>query len=217
MRITSTNVGAAIPAPAGTMEHTGIDKQPVPSVELTVPAAGYGGGSGVVGDVVADYRFHGGADKAVYAYAREELDYWEGQLGRSLRNGVFGENLTTEGIVWAQVRIGQRLAVGTALLEVSVPRQPCGTFAAWLGEKGWIKTFTQRGDCGAYLRVVEPGTISAGDEVRFLDAPAHDITMGLAFAAKMGDNTAARRVVDAAVLPAVHHDKLVARLAAADR
>lgn len=166
----------------------------------------------MAGDVIGDTQHHGGAHKAVYAYAREELDYWHNHLGRELPDGSFGENLTTAGITWADVEINQRITVGTAVLEVSVPRTPCRTFAGWLGERGWVKTFTARGDCGAYLRVVDPGTIERGAVMEFHQPPGHGITMGEAFAAKFGDKPAARRVVDAGVLPGFLHERL-ARIA----
>src|SRR5699024_7485669 len=103
---------------------------------------------------------HGGADEAVYAFSREDLDFWAQELGRPLPDGSFGENLTSQGIDLAQLIINQRVRIGTTVLEVSVPRSPCATFAAWLDEKGWVKTFTHRGDCGAYFRVIIPGEIS---------------------------------------------------------
>lgn len=212
MRVISTNVAARQPDPAGKHDFSGIDKLPEPFIDLAVPGPNYGDGSGVVGDAIGDEKFHGGAHKAVYAYAREELDHWEAQLGRSLRNGTFGENLTTEGIAWAEVLINQRLRLGEAVLEVSVPRTPCATFAAWMDVPRWLKIFTQRGDCGSYLRIITPGRITSGDQIEFLPAPEHDITMGMAFRAKMGDRELARRVVEAAVLPAIHHDQLAAKL-----
>src|SRR5699024_300292 len=96
-RVRSTNVG--VPRPDGdTGRTTGIDKRPVPSLEVFRPGPRYGDGSGVVGDYVGDSRHHGGAHKAVYAFSREELDRWEGELGRGLPDGIFGENLTTEGL-----------------------------------------------------------------------------------------------------------------------
>ncbi len=208
-RVVSTNVAVRREDPSGRHDYTGIDKQPRELIDVVKPGPNYGDGSGVVADSIGDQKHHGGADKAIYAFAREELDWWEDQLGRSLPSGSFGENLTTEGIVWKDVLINQRLRIGSTLLEVSVPRQPCATFSGWIGERGWLKTFTQHGEAGAYLRVIEPGQINTGEKIELLDAPAHDITMGMAFAAKMGDKELARRVVEANVLPAIHHEKLV--------
>ena len=87
-------------------------------------------------------KHHGGADQAVYAYAREDLDVWAAKLRRPLPNGIFGENLTTIGIDVNGALIGERWLIGRSLLlEVSCPRIPCTTFQGWLGEPGWLKRF----------------------------------------------------------------------------
>ena len=160
-------------------------------------------------------RHHGGADKAVYAFAREELDWWEGELGRSLPDGTFGENLTTHGLALEALLVGQRLRVGPdVVLEVSVPRQPCATFQRHLGEAGWVRRFTAHGRCGAYLRVRSEGVVRPDDHVDVLDPPDHDIDLRTAFAAAMGDDVAAARVVAARCLPRTYHDQLTRRLRA---
>jgi MOSC domain-containing protein YiiM len=200
-------------APGG--RRTGIDKRPVARVEVVAPLEGHGNGSGVVGDHVGNGRHHGGAQRAVYAFAREELDWWEGALGRGLPDGMFGENLTTEGLDLELLAINQRLRIGDdVVLEVSVPRQPCATFHAHLGERGWVRRFTERGRCGVYLRVRAPGTVRAGDPIELLEPPDHDIDMMTAFAAAMGDDVAAARVVAARCLPATYHERLARRLTA---
>ena len=203
-------VGVARPQPnaAGTYEVTGIEKLPTSHIDVFAPGPNYGDGSGVVGDTIGDSKHHGGADKAVYAFAREELDYWQDQLGRELVYGSFGENITSAGVKWSEVYIGQRVGIGSAVLEVSVPRTPCATFAAWLEEKGWVKRFAEHGDCGAYFRVITAGRIRPLDSIRFGAIPDHGVTMGEAFAAKLGDKEAARKVYDAGVLPGQHHEKL---------
>lgn len=182
---------------------TAIDKRPVPSVDVRDPGPKRGGlGSGVVGDDVVSRRHHGGSRQAVYAVAREELDWWGGELGRELRDGMFGENLTTEGLDVDVAVMGERWLVGGALLEVSGPRVPCATFAAWMDEKAWVKRFAARGRTGAYLAVLEPGTISAGDEVTVLERPGHGITVPEVFRAFMGDLELGRRVLATEVLGA---------------
>ena len=192
---------------------SGIDKRPVDAVSVAAPPPGHGNGSGVVGDVVGNRRHHGGADKAVYAFSREELSWWEDELGRTLPDGTFGENLTTAGVDLEALLIGQRLQVGSdVILEVSVPRQPCATFQRHLGEPGWVRRFTEHGRCGVYLRVRAPGEVRGGDPIEILDPPPHGIDMVTAFAAAMGDDLAAERVVDARCLPAVYHDRLEQRL-----
>lgn len=208
MQVISTNVAVRGPDPSGRHEFSGIDKRPQDFIDISAPGPNYGDGSGVRGDSIGDSDHHGGSDKAVYAYAREELDYWEDSLGRTLASGSFGENLTTRGIDLSALLINQRLHIGTTTLEVSIPRQPCATFSGWVQEKGWLKRWTARGDCGVYFRVISPGRISAGDAITRGPAPAHDITMRMAFAAKMGDRALARRVVDAKCLPPQHAKKL---------
>lgn len=210
--VLSTNLAHPRPDPGGQDRLSGIDKRPAPHIEVFTPGPDYGDGPGVRGDLVGDALHHGGAHKAVYAFAREELDHWQDELGRSLPPGSFGENLTTTGIDLAAVLVNQRFRVGTALLEVSVARRPCRTFGAWLEQQGWMKTFTRRGQCGTYFRVIEAGRISPGDELTALDTPAHGITMGMAFEAKMGDREAARLVVAARCLPGHHHEELQRRL-----
>jgi MOSC domain-containing protein YiiM len=141
-------------------------------------------GSGLAGDQVCDRRFHGGPDQAVYAYAREDLDAWGYELGRSLPDGMFGENLTTSGLDITGASIGERWRVGErCVLEVSAPRIPCRTFAAWLTEQNWLRRFTERAQPGAYLRVITAGSVCAGDAIAVLRRPSHDVTIRLAFRA----------------------------------
>lgn len=208
MQVISTNVAVRRPDPSGRHEFSGIDKQPRDFIDLAAPGPHYGDGSGVRGDIIGDTQHHGGNDKAVYAYSREELDYWQSKLSRPLASGGFGENLTTQGIDLSALLINQRVCIGTAVLEVSVPRQPCATFAGWLGERGWLKRWTARGDCGTYLRIMSPGRIRPGDAIELDNPPSHGITMRMAFAAKMGDRALARRVVDACCLPTHQQNSL---------
>lgn len=206
-RVRSVNIGTARPVGARG-RRTGIDKRAVERIEVRDPGPkGSVPGSGVVGDEVLELRHHGGTRQAVYAVAREELDHWERELGRSLHDGMFGENLTTEGLDVDAAVVGERWRVGEALLEVTGPRIPCATFAAWMGERGWVRRFAERGRSGAYLSVVEPGVIGQGADVEVLSRPDHGIGVVLVFRALMGDADAARRVVDARVLgPDDHAD-----------
>ncbi|MCN9241466.1 MOSC domain-containing protein [Streptomyces sp. RY43-2] len=164
---------------------TGIDKRPVDGpVRVAAPGPKGTGASGLAGDAVCDLRHHGGDDQAVYAFAREELDAWERELGRPLPSGSFGENLTTQGIDVSGALIGERWRVGAELLlEVTSGRIPCRTFQGHLGESGWVKRFTRQGAPGAYLRVIEPGEIRAGDPVEIVHRPDHEVTVALQFRA----------------------------------
>lgn len=170
---------------------TGIDKHPADGpVQVSDPGPKGAGGSGLAGDAVCDLRHHGGTDQAVYAFAREELDAWEKALGRDLANGSFGENLTTQGLDVSGARIGERWRIGSGLLlEVTTGRIPCRTFAGHLGEKAWVKRFTQEAAPGAYLRVLEPGTIRAGDPIEVAHRPDHDVTVSLVFRAVTTERT----------------------------
>jgi MOSC domain-containing protein YiiM len=180
--VQSLNVGVVRPiaAKSGT---TGIDKIPT-AQPVTVCAPGARGESGVAGDVIRDIKSHGGDSQAVYAYAREDLDWWAAELGEPLRSGSFGENLTTLGVAVTEALIGEHWRIGKdVLLQVTSPRIPCATFAAWMRRRDWLKTFTQHAVPGAYLRVLAPGQIRAGDSIEIEFRPPHPVTIGMAFRA----------------------------------
>ena len=208
-QVRSVNAGPLATVP-GVRRPTGIRKHPVDRIEVRDPGP-VGGTSGVVGDRVGSRRHHGGETKAVYAFAREELDRWERELGRELPDGMFGENLTTWRLDVDAAEVGEQWRVGTALLEVSGPRIPCVTFAAHMAEPRWIKRFADRERVGAYLRVVEAGIVEPGDPIDVVHRPGHGLTVPLVFRAVMGDADLAARVLDAGVLAPVHHDWLASR------
>jgi MOSC domain-containing protein YiiM len=212
-RILAVSVGKGVERPYASGPVTAIDKRPVDAVEVREPGTKRDGlGSGVVGDEVGDRRHHGGTTQAVYAYAREDLDWWEDRLGRSLAPGMFGENLTTLGIDCTHARIGERWTIGDVVLRVEGPRIPCATFAGHMGERGWVKRFTEAGRTGAYLSVVSPGVIRPDSPVT-VERPDHDIDVLLAFRGWMGDLEAARRVADAGVLHPTGQEELEGLLA----
>lgn len=131
-----------------------------------------------------DRANHGGDEQAVYAYPREELDYWERILGRELPSGAFGENLTTAGVDTSGALIGERWKIGDEVeLQVTGPRIPCSTFRGWINEPGWLKTFTTAAIPGAYLRVITPGHVSTGDSLAVVHRPTHDVTVAMVFRA----------------------------------
>lgn len=154
---------------AGTVGVTAIDKRPVEGMVKV-------GTLGLWADVQADRTHHGGADKALYAYAQEDADYWQSQLERELPPGWFGENLRLSGIDVSNCRIGERWQIGeTVVVEVTSPRSPCATFARWVGgadARGWVKRFSDEGRLGAYLRVIQTGSIAAGDPLHLLSVPS---------------------------------------------
>jgi MOSC domain-containing protein YiiM len=185
MKVLSVNVGKPRPSPWKGLGATGIDKRSVDGpVAVTAPGPKGTGMVGLAGDRVYDVNHHGGPDQAVYAYARDDLDRWAAELGRPLANGTFGENLTTAGLDVNGALIGERWRIGPdVVLEVSCPRIPCATFQGWLQRDGWIKRFTQAAVPGAYLRVIEPGDIRAGDPVEIVHRPQHKVTVALTFRA----------------------------------
>ncbi|MVA76831.1 MOSC domain-containing protein [Auraticoccus sp. F435] len=185
MQVISVNVGRARPNPYKAAHTTGIEKLPQSGpVEVRAPGPRSGGlGSGVVGDHIGDRRHHGGDVQAVYAFAREDLDRWQHELGRELASGAFGENLTTAGLDLSGCLLGERWRVGTAELVVTVPRIPCSTFRGWLGVRGWLRRFTLDGRPGTYLSVAQPGLVAPGDPVQVLHRPDHGVTVGQTFRA----------------------------------
>ena len=203
MRIASVNVGQPQLNPWKTIKLTGIDKRPVEGpVMVSRPRAKGMGMVGLAGDRVYDVLNHGGPDRAVYAYAREDLDFWAAQLGRPLPSGVFGENLTTEGADANGALIGERWRIGPdVILEVSSPRIPCGTFQGWLALAGWVKRFTLAARPGPYFRVIEPGEIQAGDQIEIVYRPDHDVTVALSFRALTVEPELLPRLLVADALP----------------
>jgi MOSC domain-containing protein YiiM len=203
MRLLSVNVGQPQLNPWKTIKLTGIDKRPVAGpVMVTVPRAKGMGMVGLAGDRVYDVRNHGGPDQAVYAYAREDLDFWAAELGRPLPNGMFGENLTTSGLDVGGALIGERWRIGPdVILEASCPRIPCGTFQGWLAQAGWIKRFTLAAMPGAYFRVIEPGEIQAGDPIEIVYRPEHDVTVAASFRALTTEPELLPRLLVADALP----------------
>ncbi|MDL9936169.1 MOSC domain-containing protein [Gordonia sp. ABSL1-1] len=149
-----------------------IDKRPLSGpVEV--------GELGLATDHVCDTKHHGGLDQAVYAYDDAEARRWADELGRDLPHGWFGENLRVSGLLVTDAIVGERWQVGTdgLLLETTIPRTPCRTFGAWAGEPRWVKRFMERGDTGAYLRVISPGRVQPDDEIRVVHRPTHGATV----------------------------------------
>ncbi|MEY9875153.1 MOSC domain-containing protein YiiM [Streptacidiphilus sp. MAP12-33] len=217
MKLLSVNIGHPRPNPWKGIGSTGIDKRPVAGpVAVTAPGPRGTGAVGLAGDRVYDVDHHGGTDQAVYAYAREDLDAWQDELGRPLANGVFGENLTTLGLDVNGALIGERWRIGPDLvLEVSCPRVPCSTFQGWLEREGWIKRFMRAALPGAYLRVVVPGEIRAGDPVAVVRRPDHTVTVALAFRALTLEPDLLTLLVAVEALP--EEDREIARKRTAGR
>ncbi|HVG45055.1 MAG TPA: MOSC domain-containing protein [Longimicrobium sp.] len=134
-------------------------------------------GVNLAGDDQADRSVHGGPDKAVYAYAREDYDFWRDEEGMETPPGLFGENLTVEGLDLSGAVVGERWSVGSTVLEVAQPRLPCFKLGIRIGDQRFLKRFLAALRMGAYLRVVREGDVGAGDPVHVADRPAHDVTL----------------------------------------
>jgi MOSC domain-containing protein YiiM len=143
------------------------------------PVAGRVAARGVnlAGDDQADRRAHGGPDKALYAYAVEDFGWWALEIGRPLQYGELGENLTTEGVEVNGALVGERWPVGTTVLEVSQPRVPCWKLGVRMNDKLFPRRFTEALRPGAYLRILVEGDVGAGDEIRVLERPDHELTV----------------------------------------
>lgn len=173
-RVVSVNVGAPRPvAWHDRIVQTAIFKFPV---EGPVPVRGVN----VAGDDQADRAVHGGPDKALYAYAQEDIAWWAGELARPLRPGVFGENLTLAGVEVTGATIGERWRIGDVVLEVCAPRVPCFKIGIRLGDDGFPRRFAAAGRPGAYLRILAEGEIAAGDQLIVEHTPGHRVTVGAA-------------------------------------
>jgi MOSC domain-containing protein YiiM len=130
----------------------------------------------LVGDRQADLSVHGGPYKAVYGYPAEHYDYWRRELAEDdLPWGMFGENLTTEGLHESAVYIGDRYRVGTAELVVTQPRSPCYKLGIRFGRPEMVKRFLHSGRSGSYFAVAQEGEVKAGDSIELLSRDANSL------------------------------------------
>jgi MOSC domain-containing protein YiiM len=173
---------------AGALRRTAIDKRPAAGPVRV-------GRLGLDWDEQVDVANHGGPDQAVYAYAREDLDWWAGQLGRDLRNGIFGENVTTAGLEVTGALIGEVWRLGTALVQIASVRIPCVVFQNWMNEAHWVKRFAHARRPGAMLRVLEEGRVGVGDPVEVVSRPAESVTVAESMRAYYGDAALMRRLL----------------------
>ena len=157
-------------------------------------------GVNFVGDDQADRTVHGGVDKAVYAYAIEDYDFWAGREAFPISAGLFGENLTVRGLDLSGALVGERWRVGTALLEVAQPRLPCYKLGIRVDDSRFLKRFQQALRPGAYLRIIEEGAIQAGDRIQVIERPSHTVTMRL-MVESLDDESKARAIQAAPKLP----------------
>jgi MOSC domain-containing protein YiiM len=171
-RIESVNVGGALRTVEwqGRTVTTGIWKSPVDG-RVAIR------GVNLDGDRQADLRVHGGPDKAVYAYAVEDYEWWSDELGMPVAHATFGENLTTSGVDLDGSVIGTRWRVGTAELEIAQPRLPCFKLNIRMDDPEFKQRFAAAERFGAYLRVITEGDVGRGDAIEIVHPPAAGITV----------------------------------------
>ena len=159
MRLDSVNLGQEqILQHKNRVEHTGIFKRPVEGpVKVTQ--------LGLEEDVIVSKKHHGGPDQAVYVYGTADYQWWSNELGKEIAPGTFGENLTIGELESAKFNIGDMLRIEDVILQVSAPRIPCATFAARMGDPGWIRKFRQAERPGLYCRVLQEGFVGTGNSV----------------------------------------------------
>jgi len=196
MKLIAVNIGKPEPIPAKSAL-TGIYKRPqVGPVAI--------GSLGLEGDAVLDRKHHGGVDQAVYVYFQADYDWWNAQMGSAFAPGTFGENLVISGIDGRTVSVGDRFAIGPVVLEVTCHRTPCSVFAARMGDPKWVKRFLRAGRPGAYCRVIAPGAVEAGMDVRYQPFAGEEVTISELMALE-GQREIARDTLERALRAPVHY------------
>jgi MOSC domain-containing protein YiiM len=193
----ATSTGKVLSVNVGTVREFEYRGRPAKSAIWKSPAAGRIAARGVnlAGDEQADRKAHGGPDKAVYAYAVEDLRWWEREIGRALAYGELGENLTTEGIEVNNALIGEHWEIGTTVVEVSEPRIPCWWLGVRMNDHLFPRRFTMALRPGTYLRIVVEGDVGAGDKIRVVERPDHDLTIRDVFRIYTRDRDEAERLL----------------------
>lgn len=170
MRLISVNVGQIQEIQnAKPSRETGIYKRAVTGpVQVKI--------NGIAGDEISDTSNHGGVDQAVYVYGSPDYAWWSERLGRELLPGTFGENLTITELESARARMGDRIHIGSVILEVTAPRIPCATLAARMGDPSFARRFREAERPGLYCRVVREGYVQSGDSVTLQSYPGEKTT-----------------------------------------
>ena len=170
MQLISVNIGQARSIQnAKASGQTGIYKLPVHEpVQITQ--------NGLPGDAICDVENHGGVDQAVYLFGAPDYAWWSAQMGRELSPGAFGENLTISELESTDFSIGDRLHVGSVILEVTAPRIPCVTLAVRMADPTFVKRFRCAERPGLYCRVIQEGFVQVGDLVSVVRYTGETIT-----------------------------------------
>jgi MOSC domain-containing protein YiiM len=193
----ATSPGKVLSVNVGGVREFNYNGRPARSAIWKSPVIGRIAARGVnlAGDDQADRKAHGGPDKVVYAFAVEDARWWGQQIGRVFAAGEFGENFTTEGIDPNQSLVGERWQIGTTIFEVSEPRIPCWRLGVRMNDKTFPRTFTKALRPGAYFRLIVEGDVGAGDEIRVIERPDHDVTVREVFRIYTSDHEEAERLL----------------------
>jgi MOSC domain-containing protein YiiM len=198
MKIISVNVGMPrLVEYNGEPVATGIYKNPVVGKVQVNPL-------NLAGDAQADLTVHGGVSKAVYAYPLEHYDFWQKEYpDKDLPTAIFGENLTTRGILETEICAGDKIRIGTAEFVVTEPRFPCFKLGIRFGRKDILRRFQKSRRCGFYLAVEKTGELEAGDAIEFVERDANRVTIEELFTLSDEKNNReiARRALKVGALP----------------
>ena len=210
MQLVSVNVGLPREVTShGRVVRTSIWKDPV---EGLVHVSSLN----LAGDQQSDLSVHGGPEKAVYAYPSEHYEYWRRELpGTDLAWAAFGENFTTEGLLEPDIRIGDRIRVGSAEFLVTQPRMPCFKLGVRFGRDDMVKRFLRSGRTGFYLAVVREGEVATGNSLEIVRRDEHGVTVAdiaSLYARDRDNDDLLRRAVDVPALPESWKEYLRKRL-----
>ena len=170
-RVLSVNVGEKRTQPKGNgLETTGIYKLPVDGPVQVGPL-------GIPGDFIGSLKHHGGPDQALYLYGDLDYRWWSAELGHELYPGTFGENLTLADFESARCNVGDRLVIGSVVLEFTAPRTPCSTLSRRMGDPQFIRLYRRAERPGVYCRVIREGTVKAGDLAQLIPYQAPTVSM----------------------------------------
>ncbi|WP_394750425.1 MOSC domain-containing protein [Spongiimicrobium salis] len=172
MKVIATNIGTSTTIQwKGQEVQTGIYKYPTQEpLHL--------GKEDVAKDSVVDRRYHGGVDKACYLFSAEQYPYWKALYpDLDWDWGMLGENLTVEGLDESQIRIGNIYRLGTALVQISQPRQPCYKLGVRFNNQDILGQFVAKACPGTYVRVLEEGTVTAGDTFELVEVSENELTV----------------------------------------
>lgn len=211
MRLVSVNIGRPrLIMWRGEAVSTGIFKEPIKG-RVRVRALN------LDGDRQADLTVHGGPAKAVYTYPSEHYDFWRGELpGTEMPLGMFGENLTTEGLSETDVHIGDRFRIGTTEFIATQPRMPCYKLGIKFGRSDIIKRFLLSGRTGFYFSVAREGEVAAGDGIELVEREERRVSIAdivRIYARERMDIETMRRAVEVEALPDVWREEFLERIA----